>query len=156
MKNQYFNTTLNILIALILFFTHCKKDTPTNDIILYDKTTIVTQSYIQGKWRVHYYYGGICGSCKQDMEMYNDYFEFKKNNGVVFTFQNMATADTAYQFTEYQQNSSDYIHNVIKFYTRSGSPYSLEVNKIKNDTLILAVPFINSPDYFSIFLTKTQ
>lgn len=156
MKNKYFNSTLIILIVQVLFFSYCKKGVSNNDIILNDKSIIDVQSYIQGKWKVHYYYGGMVGYLKQDRESLNEYYEFKNNDRVVYTYQNSIITDTTYHFITYQAVPTDYIHKVIEFYMPWGAVYHLEADKIKNDTLVLAQPLIGSPDYFSFFLTKTH
>ena len=150
-------TTFVIVPILILFcFAQCKKEYTPLTITLYDKPLGTIQSYIQGKWRLHYMFGGICGSCKYDREIYNEYYEFLPNRRITYTYQNSMLADTTYKWITYQANSLDYVHNIIEYYDKGLVPYHFEVDKIINDTLVLAQPFLNNPDYMLYFLTKSK
>jgi len=154
---QMFYTFCNTLFLTILFcFAQCKKEQTALNITLYDKTQSVIQSYIQGKWKLQYMAGGICGTCKYDREQYNEYYEFLPNFRIVYTYQDSILIDTTYQWTTYQVNSSDYIHNIIEYYDKNLVPYYFEADKIVNDTLVLAQPFLNNPDYMLFLLNKQK
>jgi hypothetical protein len=152
---------LFVLSLTLLIFCHakCNKESSSVNITLFDKDTTTINSYIMGKWKVHYQYGGICGSCKSDRENLNEFYEFKSNNGIAYTFQNVLEFETKYAWLFYQSYPADYMHHILEY---SVNPASLvptshfEVVKIKNDTLILAQPLIDSPDYSEFFLTRVK
>jgi hypothetical protein len=157
MKKMFFMLRTASLLVMLFCFGQCRKEKDNHvglSITLYDKSLDTIQFYIQGKWRLHYMYGGICGTCKYNREGYNEYYEFKNNTKIIYTYQNSISVDTTYSWITYQANPSDYIHKIIEYYDNGTVPYHFEINKIVNDTLIMAQPFLNSPDYMLYFLTK--
>jgi hypothetical protein len=158
-------TAYSVLLPMIFFcFTRCNKQQPSIDnargninpegtglnILLYNKPLDTIRFYIQGKWRLHYQFGGICGTCRHDREQYNEYYEFLPNLTTKYIYQNAVKVDTTYTWTTYKANTQDYIHHIIT------EPYQFEVEKIVNDTLVLAAPFRYNPDYMLYFLTRSK
>lgn len=127
----------------------------SSNIILYNKPLSVIQSCIQGKWRSQYMLGGFAYG-KYDRLQYNEYFEFLPNNKIIYIYQDSILADTTYKWIAYRVNSSDYTHHIIEYYDKRLLPYHFEVVKITDDTLVLAQPFLNNPDYMLYFLTKSE
>ena len=137
-----------------LTFTQCKKHATALNITLYDKDTVTIKKYIEGKWKLHYYQGGICGSCKFDVENENIGYEFSVNR-IKIVSQNNPTVDTTYRFITYKSGTWDYNHNILEFYASVVQEH-FECSEIKNDTLVLAQPFLNNPDYSEFFLTRIK
>lgn len=147
------------LTLLVFCFAKCNKESVTVNTTLFDKDTTTVNSFIIGKWKVHYQFGGICGNCKSDRENLNEFYEFKPNNGIAYTFQNVLQFDTKYAWLFYQSYPADYMHHILEYSESPVSPVPssrFEVVKIMNDTLILAQPLIDSPDYSEFFLTRVK
>jgi hypothetical protein len=140
---------LILLLSLSLFLS-CKKENDSIDIQLFDKSTQFIESYIQGKWRVHFMTGGILGgNHRSSREQLNEYYTILPGQRIIYTLRNNAISDTIYSWTTYRAGASDYLHNILN------SPYGIfEVEKIYNDTLSLAEPFIGNPDFSRLLLTK--
>ncbi len=159
MKKQIEILFVLSLTLLIFCYAKCNKDSSSVNTTLFGKDTTTVNSYIIGKWKVHYQFGGICGSCKNDRENLNEFYEFKPNNGIAYTFQNVLQFDTKYTWLFYQSYTTDYMHHILEYY-ENPAPFvpasHFEVVKIKNDTLILAQPFIDNPDYSEFFLTRVK
>lgn len=148
---------LLFFIAFSSFF--CKKNNDDSifiNITLYDKPLSVTQSYIQGKWRLHFTKGGICSTCKSDRELYNEYYEFLANDRIIYTFQDTIIADTMINWLRYKPNNYLDSITVMEFYDKRLSPNYFEAAKIYNDTLILYNPDMFTPDAISYYLTKSN
>jgi len=157
MKKILFIAKFCLLLIFCLWFSDCKKSNNHVNIILYDKPLSVIQSYIQGKWRLHYTVGGICGSCKYDREPYNEYYEFSSNNKIIYTYRDSILVDTSFKWIIYQSpNAGNYIHNILEYYDKKSVLFHFEVDKVVNDTLVLAQPFLNNPDYMLYFFTKIK
>lgn len=132
---------ISLILSPLLFFCffQCKKqDTPQNTpltIILHDKPLSVIQSYIQGKWRLHYGKGGICGTCVQ---YYNNVFWKFTNDRIEETYNGRSLADTTIKWIRdlgtYTNGDSTFIMN---FYDKRGYPSNYVVDHIFNDTLVL-------------------
>lgn len=157
MKNFIHIIYILLGIVFILCFGQCKKEQNFSNTKLYNKTTAEIESYIQGKWRVHYQSGGICGICIYDRERFNEYYEFEKYKKIKYVYNNIQVLDTIYRWQEYQSNTADYIHKILEYYEGGFTPPShFEVYEIKNDTLVLVQPFAGNPDYSLFFLTKVN
>lgn len=147
-----------ILLFIVTFSSfHCKKnDDSAIHITLYDKSLKVTQSYIKGKWKVHYIKGGICGTCKYDREQFDEYYEFLPNNRIKYTFQDTIKADTIINWIRYKPTNNLDSITVMEFFDKRMSPNYFEATEIYNDTLILYNPDMFTPDAVSYYLTKSN
>ncbi len=139
--------SFSLLITSICLVQCEKNSTPVN-ITLNDKPVSVIRAYIMGKWRVHYTFGGLCGTCISDREAYDEYYEFTADNRIKYTFNDVLQEDISLTWTTHQMGGWDYVHNIM---AGRFEPY-----KIVNDTLLLAQPFLNCPDYDLLFLTKVK
>ena len=151
---QLLNSYLKIFgsIIVLLFFFSCKKDKNKDwiNVQLYDQPTQTVESYIEGRWRVHCMIGGFGGLQSRDnREQFHEYYTMLPGHRVIYEYQNNVVSDTTYTWTTYQGGTWDYVHNIL----RSRNAY-FEVEKIYNDTLFLAEPFIGNPDYDRLLLTK--
>lgn len=157
MKKLSFIPLSILYLMALLCFSQCKKEksppiAKKSNIVLYNKPVEVIQGYIQGKWRLQYAYGGICGTCKYNKEAYNEYYEFGPNLKIVQTSQDSVLATATYKWVDYQMGPSDNIHHIIEY----GGAFQFEAVKIINDTLVLATPFLGNPDYQLLYLTKSK
>jgi hypothetical protein len=151
MKKLFLYCYILLLLLTILSITQCRKTSERLNVNLFDKPTGTIENYIQGKWRLHYMFGGICG-CPLDRTQFGEYYEFLPGRRLIYTFQGSVEFDTYYTWTTYQFNPSDYVHKLLTYETY----YSFEVEKIVNDTLVLVEPSLNNPDNLYYYLTKAN
>jgi len=137
MKKYSFIITL---IAVLLFCNvQCKKDDITpipSNIVLYDKSLKTIQKCIQGKWKLAYAKGGICGTCIYYCD--SCFVEFTSNNKVLIpdkngTYLTDTTIEWIRDIGTYTNNEYTYL---MKFYDKYGYPNVYVVERISNDTLI--------------------
>lgn len=137
----------NILIKLslsVLFLSSCKKDaSPSGNIILKDKPLLVIQSHIQGKWRLKYLKGGICGGCvswRTDTLVY----QFTQVNRIAITWYGRLFVDTSITWVRAKDTFSDSTF-VMSYTDPGGVPYNYGVKGIYNDTLVLYDAYASDP-----------
>ena len=146
---SFYFKKLSIILILLIFFG-CKKEKKLVNIQLFDQSPKIIETYIEGKWRVHFMTGGISGGdFRSNRESLYEYYAFMPEHRLNYTIQNNVMSDTSYSWVTYQGGTWDYVHNIIN--SRYGS---FEVEKIYKDTLVLARPFIGNPDFDRLLLTK--
>lgn len=133
------HTSFVILPILIIFcFAQCKKEHAALNITLYDKPLGTIQSYIQGKWKLHYAKGGICGSCifparnNQYIKLSSDRIVFGNDSaGIVL--------DTIIYWKRDKDIFNDSTYLLTYYYPAGAGPFPIAyiVNGIYNDTLKL-------------------
>lgn len=142
MKKSLHVSFFTASILILFCFAKCKKqDTALTEntpltITLYNKPLNIIQSYILGKWKLHYGKGGICATC---IQYYSNYFwTFTNNNRVQKSYNGTIIADTTISWIRdrgtYTNGDSTFIMN---FFDKLGYPSNYVVDKIMNDTLIL-------------------
>lgn len=138
------NVVLPLFLSLFCFL-QCKKEKVPLNISLYDKPLTTIQSYIQGKWRLHYIEGGIC-ACTYQLDTANISLSIAPRR-ITFFKNNAIDLDTTltWSFSNY---ASTYL---MSWYDQRGYPYNRGANRIQNDTLVLYDP---GPDGFSYYYTK--
>ena len=123
-----------LLLIIFCCVIRCKKDEPIN-IVLYDKPLVTIQHYIQGKWKLVYGKGGICGSCVFPCD--NCYFEYTSDNRFISKAFAITTDTTTVQWIRdigmYLNGDSTYI---MTFVDKYGAPSSYVIDRIYYDTLI--------------------
>lgn len=135
MKKSLYTSFVIVPILILFCFAQCKKEYTSLTITLYDKPLGTIQSYIQGKWQLHYGKGGICATC---IQYYSNYYWTFTNNRVKKSFNGTITADTTISWIRdrgtYTNGDSTFI---MSFSDKLGYPSNYVVDKIMNDTLIL-------------------
>lgn len=133
------NRTILVCIfpyAFLLFcFTQCNKEKPSINITLFNKPLATIQSYIQGKWKLEYGKGGICGSCVQYFS--NSYYTFSPGHILIATNSVVYTDTTITWIRDlgvYTGGDSTFIMN---FYDKRLYPYDYVIDGIFNDSLQL-------------------
>jgi hypothetical protein len=123
-----------VSLILLLGINQCEKAKPIN-IVLYDKPLETIQYYIQGKWRVVYGKGGICGSCIFPCD--NCYVDFTSDNR--FISESFATT-TDTTTIHWIREKGRYIHldstYVMTFVDKYLAPHSYVIERINYDTLV--------------------
>ena len=154
-KIKLINLAFIATISLV-FVCSCQKSNNTTtkkaknqNIYLAHLPTDTIETYLNGRWRVRCMVGGNCGSCRYDRDYLFEYYTFLPNRRIIYSFQNSIFSDTTYSWSTYQEGSGDYIHNIL-----SSRYASFEIEKIFNDTLIVAMPFINNPDFSRFYMTQ--
>jgi hypothetical protein len=131
---------LIIPLSLILFYCvmQCKKDAPKDapiNIVLYNQPLKTIQHYIQGKWRLVYGKGGICGTCKFPCD--NCFIEFTSSNKVISNSFVITSDTTSIHWTRdigtYTNNDSTYL---MHFWDKQGVPWVYVIQEVYYDTLI--------------------
>ena len=147
-------TRFCILPFLIFLFCsiQCRKEHNGLTITLYDKPLPVIQSYIQGKWKLDYTKGGICGSCiypdtnQSYLILSPDRFVFGNNlAGVV--------VDTVIYWKRDKDIFNDSTYLLTFYHSQWYGPFPLIyiVDGIHNDTLRL---IDNASDPFYYYYSK--
>jgi hypothetical protein len=127
---------LIIPLSLVIFCSviRCKKDEPIN-IVLYDKPLETIQQFIQGRWKLVFGEGGICGICIFPCD--NCYVEFTSDNRFISKSFVITTDTTKIHWVkdigEYLQGDSTYI---MEFVDYRGYPGQFVIQQIYYDTLI--------------------
>lgn len=139
-------------IMITFSFVQCKKEHQSINISLYDKPLSVIQSYIQGKWELHYGKGGICGNC---IQYYNNLFwVITPTNQIQISKNGSFTTDTKINWIRdkgtYTNGDSTFI---MSFFDKLGYPSNYVIDKIINDTLILHE---NASDAVFYYFTKSN
>src|SRR5882672_9651625 len=70
-----------LFLTMLLCFTQCKKEHTPLNITLHDKPLGTIQSYIQGKWKLQYAYGGI--SVMKFPARHNSYMFFSPDHIII-------------------------------------------------------------------------
>jgi hypothetical protein len=151
MKKILLFSTLSLIIVFCII--QCKKDkvAPVN-IVLYNKPLKTIQQYIQGKWRLVYGKGGLCGTCKYPCN--NCYVEFTSSNKIISKAFAITTDTTSIHWIRdigtYTNNDSTFL---MQFPDYQGVPWVYVVQEIYNDTLIY---HDNSSDAMFYHLIKSN
>ena len=123
-----------ISAILVISTIQCRKEVPLN-IVLYNQPLKTIQHYIQGKWKLIYGKGGICGTCITYCN--NCYVEFAPNNifksrAFVFTT-DTTTIHWVRDIGTYTNGDSTYL---MTFKDKQGVPWIYVIEQIYHDTLI--------------------
>jgi hypothetical protein len=138
-----------MVVMMALIFLACNKSKHHININLLDKPTTTIETYIAGKWKVISSYGGFCGTCSSDLRSYKEYYEFGPGNTIKFS-----SMDTVRFSTTYKWFSAPFTQNTSVMELQPGS--YLQPSEIKNDTLLLAVPFVYAPDSGTLVLARDK
>lgn len=170
MKKRYsYLFTLSLLIFTTLFFVQCKKSDAQETIpgpkphvgystTLWDKPADTLNYYLNGKWRVHFKKGGICG-CKINREQYNEYYEFLPSQQIArYYYQNAFKNQWSYDWKTHQVHPLTPFHNVMVDKNSVPAPpllaAILEPVRMVNDTLVINGICSYMPDNVEVFLTR--
>lgn len=144
----------NLVMLIFAFcFSQCKKDPAQLNITLNDKSLKTIKSHIQGRWRLQYTKGGICGSCVYPAKN-NQYMDIAGDRIIVGSDSAGVIIDTTItwiQATSYYYQKPTYL---LSYYFPPGYgpfPISYIVDGIYNDTLRL---IDNASDPSFKYLTK--
>lgn len=144
---------LNKVPLLALLLLSCNKEklkTPVN-LKLKDKPLNEIKAAIQGKWQLHYSYGGITGRIRQDHT--NSYIEFKPTDSIYWNDNNNLIVADIITWNRRKDiiGDSTYIMSFCEMRGPVCYPYSWGVEQIKNDTLIL---YDDATDAMGHYLTR--
>lgn len=123
-----------IILLLFLFLLSCNKESNTAKGKLKNKSLAAIRSKIQGRWQLHYTYGGITGHIRQDF--INSFMEFKPNDSISWILDNTLWINDKINWI----NTTDIFHEstyIISCEDFRTYPYTWIVDGIYNDTLIL-------------------
>lgn len=143
---------LLLITTIVFFMAGCKKnDTPIN-IKLKNKPLPVIKEAIQGKWQLHYAYGGWTGHYRKNFT--NSFITFGENDTIFWMDSTWRRVDTVIQWKRIQDfvDHSDSTF-LMSFYDTYGYPYSWIVDGIYRDTLLL-VDY--GPDGMGYYLTRKK
>jgi hypothetical protein len=123
-----------IVFVILLISASCKKDNGPVNISLKDKPLFTIKSSIQGRWKLEYSSGGICGICVYPSRS-NTTLEFKKDR-VIWISDNLLLADDNINWIPTHEffGIDTYI---MSFEDTRAYPYNYIVDGIYNDTLVL-------------------
>lgn len=118
---------------------------------LKDKPLSEIKAAIQGKWQLHYSYGGITGNIRQNYT--NSFIEFKPTDSIYWNDNNNLIVADKIQWNRRRDmiGDSTYIMSFCEIRGNICYPYSWGVQSIRNDTLIL---YDDATDPDSYYLTK--
>lgn len=146
-----------LLPALIISFValSCKKPAikrNTINIILKHKSLSTIKGAIQGRWQLHYAYGGYSGHTRVNYA--NRTIEFKGDDHIKEIYQSKIIVDTVIKW----ERIKDYFFEgdsifILSFNDLRGYPYSWGVEGIYNDTLLL---FDYAADGMGYHLTRIE
>jgi hypothetical protein len=121
-------------LLLQISLVQCEKDKPIN-IVLYDKTLEIIQENIQGKWKLMYAEGGICGTCINACEKCT--VEFTSDNRFI-TNSFIITSDTSK--IKWVRDAGEYLNGdstfIMKVFEVHGIPCEFVIDSIYNNILI--------------------
>lgn len=138
------------VFILVFLLLACKKDNAPLNIKLKDKPLAVIKSHIQGRWQLHYTFGGFTGNFRQNFT--NSSIEFKPTDFIYGT-----DNDTVWVNNKINWISTTDIFNeatyIMSFNDLRGYPFNWIVDGIYNDTLIFTSNAIEPDSYY---LTKEK
>lgn len=142
-----------MLFSLILFcFIQCKKNTNERvNIKLKNKPLGEIKLAIQGKWQLHYSYGGITGNIRQNHT--NSFIELKPTNSIYWDDNNNLIVKDLIRWKRKIDMVGDSTF-IMSFCEMRGAicyAYSCGVQGIRNDTLIL---YDDATDPDGYYLTR--
>lgn len=139
-----------LLVLLLLSCNKEKPEAPVN-LKLKDKPLNEIKTAIQGKWQLHYSYGGITGRIRQNRT--NSFIEFKPNDSIYWNNNNDLIVRDIITWNRRNDIIGDRTY-IMSFCEMRGTicyPYSWGVEQIKNDTLIL---YDDATDAMGHYLTR--
>jgi len=153
MKKYFYTSFIIVPISLLVCFAQCKKENTPLTITLYDKPLTTIQSYIQGKWKLHYSKGGICAICEQRYDDKNVFYNFTSDNRIQISSNGRLTTDTTINWV---RDRGTYTNGytttfIMNFYNKQNVPWNYVVDRIFNDTLVI---HDNSSDAVFYHFTK--
>lgn len=142
---------ISLLLIIFLFsFAQCKKSDTGLNIILHDKPLNTIQSYIQGKWKLQYTFGGF--AAMKYPATHNSYIILNPNNIIIGNDSAGVVVDTAIIWVRAKDIAGDSTYLLTYSYTPGYAfPYAYIVDRIYNDTLVLSD---NAYDPISRYYTK--
>jgi hypothetical protein len=146
-------TLLLFAIMLLLFYLlACKKEKQLvhySTITLWDKPLSVIQSYIEGKWKLQYTYGGF--SVQKYIDTDSSYIILSPEHIIMGNFSLGIFLDTTINWVRTDIGSKEYTY--LLRYSRSDYPFpeNLIIMQMKNDTLIMRD---YEDDGYSYYYTK--
>ena len=154
-KSSIFTLVL-VVLSTLFCFVKCQKEKTYLNIALESKEPSTIQTFIRGKWRVRYASGGICSNCQFDRSNLNEYYTFGPRRKILHTVDHKVKMDTIYQWLTDPSSNSDQVHHVMGFIGEGIRSPLFEPVQIKDDTLVLAQPFVGNPDFMLLYLTKER
>ena len=148
MKNSVSPSFVIFLLSIIFCFAQCKKEHTALNITLYDKPLGTIQSYIQGKWKLQYAKGGICGSCVFPAR--NNQYTKLSTDRIVFGNDSVGVVlDTTIYWKRDKDIFNDSTYLLTYYYPAGAGPFPIAyiVDGIYNDTLKLT-DNANDPIYY--------
>ena len=143
---------LLMIIVVGLLWTDCKKHDAPFNITLKDKPLIIIKAAIQGRWQMHYAYGGLSGHTRID---YTSRFIKFTDNHILFCDNAKSLADTLFYWKRVIDIFSQLRGSIftMTFSDKRDYPYSWVVDGIYQDTLLL-VDY--GPDPMNYYLTRKK
>lgn len=146
-------TTILKICAFVLLLTlmcaGCKKDEQSVTITLHDQPLSVIQSYIEGKWKLQYSFGGLIASKYIDKN--NSYMILRPEHIIIGNDSKGVVVDTNIVWIRTDIGTNDTTYLLSYSLTDTSTPEYYIVNQIKNDTLIIR-EYVN--DGYSYYYTK--
>ncbi len=124
---------------LIIVLPQCKKATipPARlNIILYDKPLDTIKSYVSGKWKLEYTYGGYVANLRSNYHDKDYIWQMDNGSRIKQWYLGHLITDTTIEWYKYAFGNGDEIF-VMKFYEKRMYPYNYFVIGIVEDSLVI-------------------
>jgi len=127
---------------LVIALPQCKKQTipPTRlNITLYDKPLDTIKSYISGKWKLEYTYGGFIANLRTDFHDKDYIWQIDSGVNIKQTYLGNLVTDTSIEWflNDPRGGIGQEVYYVMKFYDKRQYPYVYIVWKMVDDSLLL-------------------
>jgi len=140
---------LSLFLIINFCFARCQKDRQIITLPLHDKSLPIIQSYIKGKWKLQYVYGGLIERKYADKD--HSYMILTPYHIIIGNASTGVVVDTTIVWERAKARYDDSTY--LLTYSWSGYlwPEHYLVDQIKNDTLII---IDDVDDGFSYYYTK--
>ena len=137
------------ILLLGLVGVGCKKDEQSVTITLHDQPLSIIQSYIEGKWKLQYSYGGLIASKYIDKN--NTYMILSPEHISVKNDTKGVVVDTNITWVKTNIGNNDTTYLLSYLLPGNSTPEYYIVSQIKSDTLIIR-EYVD--DGYSYYYTK--
>lgn len=121
-------------------------------LMLRNKPLPIINFYLQGKWQLHYIYGGGCGACVNQRDQYHHYWTFDGDTRIVQEFQGVITTDTVIDWYRAKSFLGDSTY-ILHFLEKNGTSNAYVVDRLIKDSLVL---MDDSSDPAKYYFTKIK
>lgn len=129
-------------VFMVIALPQCKKHTipPARlNITLYDKPLDTIKSYLSGKWKLEYNYGGYVANQRTDFHDKDYIWQIDSGVNIKQTYSGNLFMDTSIEWflNDPRGGIGQEVYHVMKFYDKQKYPYLYIVWKIVDDSLLL-------------------